>query len=54
MGVSGLAAGIRGGWALAIFAHERVGHVICADGIVDRGANAGSVYGVTAHDSATC
>src|SRR5688500_1059309 len=59
MAVLGLVADIHGDLdglrrALAIFARERVGHLICAGDIVDRGADADAVVPILERLGATC
>ncbi len=59
MAVVGLVADIHGDLsglrrALAIFARERVGHLICAGDIVDRGADADAIVPILERLGATC
>jgi putative phosphoesterase len=59
MAVLGLVADIHGDLdglrrALAIFAREQVGHLICAGDIVDRGADADAVVPILERLGATC
>lgn len=59
MAVLGLIADIHGDLAglrraLAIFARERVGHLICAGDIVDRGADANAIVPILERLGATC